>query len=88
MTNSRLKALTSDIQEINFTVFVLNRILTVVLSCIFIVAVAFCEDVKYLGCYVDSGDRDLDGFLGPSSSSMTINTCIATCKAKGDYLSF
>ena len=55
---------------------------------IFIVIAVFCEDVKYLGCYVDSSNRDLDGFLSPSSSSMTINTCIATCKAKGEYSSF
>ena len=47
-----------------------------------------CEDVEYLGCYIDQPDRDLDGYLSPSIPTMTINTCIATCKDKGMSLFF
>ena len=63
--------------------FCLAQNLDVCVCGIFIVIAVFCEDVKYLGCYVDSSNRDLDGYLSPSHSTMTINACINTCKYEG-----
>ena len=54
----------------------------------FVVIAVLCEDVKYLGCYKDSMNRDLNRYLSPPTATMTINTCIATCKAKGKYSNF
>jgi len=45
--------------------------------------------VKYIGCYVDTGDRDIPNtqFI-QSISSMTIDMCAINCENNGGYSYF
>ena len=48
---------------------------------------ALSTQSKYIGCYKDTSDRDLNGYLSDYLSTMTVNSCINTCRSKGE-LSF
>lgn len=42
-------------------------------------------EVKYLGCYVDTNNRDLDGYKGEFKETNSLDFCVEKCRTKGNF---
>lgn len=38
------------------------------------------------GCYIDTVNRDLDGYINNVGRSNSVQTCVATCKRLGKFI--